>query len=433
MKKNSTTSVMWLLALIFLSNFASAQFTFSGEIRPRTEYLHGFGSLAEDSQDPAFWTEQRSRLKFDYNASKYQFGLVVQDIRVWGSVPQLNKTDNLSSIHEAWGAILFNQNWSLKLGRQEVIYDDHRIFGNVGWAQQARSHDLARLQYKKNTFAFDLGLAFNQDGTKRTDNIYTIANSYKSLQYLWLHKDFNSFGASVLILNNGRQFSEQGSNGNIEYSTVFSQTIGTHLTYKKEKFNAVGSFYSQTGKDAGNNDLSAYDIKAELNYSLTDKFGLGLGYELLSGTSELDTTATENNSFAPLYGTNHKFNGFMDYFYVGNHANSVGLQDIYARLKYKHNKKFSAVADVHLFSAAADVLDDAEVLNSGNYEAMNTSLGTEIDITLKYMYSKELFFQAGYSHLLATETMEALKGGDKDQTNNWAYLMITFRPTFYKK
>jgi hypothetical protein len=31
--------------------------------------------------------------------------------------------------------------FSMKLGRQEVIYDNSRIFGNVDWAQQGRSHD----------------------------------------------------------------------------------------------------------------------------------------------------------------------------------------------------------------------------------------------------------------------------------------------------
>ena len=423
------------IALVFLSTGVFAQFSLSGEIRPRTEYLHGFKSLADTAQDPAFWTEQRSRLKLDYNSDKYQVGMVLQDIRTWGSTSQLNKTDGFASVHEAWGAVLFDQHFSLKLGRQEIIYDDHRIFGSVGWAQQARSHDLAKLQYKDSarTTLLDVGLAFNQDATKLNNNIYTVPNNYKTFQYLWFHRDFNkAFGASVLLLNNGLQYSEVNDSGATKYSVKYSQTAGTHLSFKKEKLKAMVAFYYQTGMDKADKDLNAYDVQAEINYFLTKEFSLGVGYEQLSGTSQTDTANKENNSFTPFYGTNHKFNGFMDYFYVGNHVNNVGLQDIYFKVMYK-KKKLTALANVHLFSSAADLLDQEAFTKTGEYKAMDASLGTEIDLTMKYKFSDDVTFQAGYSHLLATESMEALKGGDKDEVNNWAYLMITIKPVFFQQ
>ena len=31
------------------------------------------------------------------------------------------------------------------------------------------------------------------------------------------------------------------------------------------------------------------------------------------------------------------------------------------------------------------------------------------------------------------ESMEIIKGGSKDETNNWGWVMITFKPTFFKK
>ena len=34
-----------------------------------------------------------------------------------------------------------NEKFAFKVGRQEINYDDARIFGNVDWAMQARSHD----------------------------------------------------------------------------------------------------------------------------------------------------------------------------------------------------------------------------------------------------------------------------------------------------
>ena len=37
------------------------------------------------------------------------------------------------------------------------------------------------------------------------------------------------------------------------------------------------------------------------------------------------------------------------------------------------------------------------------------------------------------SAMTATESMVALKGGDKDETSNWAYIMVTFKPVFFKQ
>ena len=432
MKTSKTViSLIPVLACIFLSNTTFAQFSLSGEFRPRTEYLHGYRSLAETNQDGAFWTEQRSRLKFNYASDKYNVGLVLQDVRIWGSVSQLGKTDGLSSIHEAWGEILFNDNLSVKLGRQEVIYDDHRIFGNVGWTQQARSHDMVKFQFMDSTTMIHLGLAYNQDRPQLNTNVYTVPNSYKAFQYLWIHKNFESnLGASILLLNNGLQYSETDSGGVAQYSDKYSQTIGTHLSYKKDKLKLIGAFYYQTGKDRADRDIGAYDLRGEAFYGISDNVTIGAGYELLSGTSQVDVTNKKNNSFTPLYGTNHKFNGFMDYFYVGNHINNVGLQDIYLKLLYKKNKVIAGI-DVHFFSAEADVLD-VELFNmNGTYTAMDASLGTEIDATIKYNYSKDVAFQLGYANLFGKDSMVALKGGDTDEVSNWAYLMVTFKPTFF--
>jgi hypothetical protein len=60
---------------------------------------------------------------------------------------------------------------------------------------------------------------------------------------------------------------------------------------------------------------------------------LAAGYEYLSGNSYNKTDKVY--AFEPFYGTNHKFNGFMDYFYVGNHINSVGLHDAWLKYGYK--------------------------------------------------------------------------------------------------
>ncbi|MBI9036052.1 MAG: hypothetical protein JEZ03_16445, partial [Bacteroidales bacterium] len=363
--------LLLIIGLLPAREVLSQDFKFSGEIRPRSEFRNGYGALNGMENDPAIFISQRSRLNFDYSADKVKVGLSLQDVRVWGQAPQLNKNDGLSSIHQAWGEVVLTKRISLKAGRQELIYDDHRIFGNVGWAQQARSHDAAILKYEGKTSEMHIGVAYNQDTERKFATIYELTNNYKTLQYLWINQKINNIGVSFLLLNNGRDFYTVGSPINPtavtnNYETLYSQTIGGRLTSKFGAIKANAAFYVQTGKDEANHDLNANYLSLDASYNVSKTLSAGVGYERLSGTSSADKAVEgyENNSFTPLYGTNHKFNGHMDYFYVGNHINSVGLQDIYAFANYS-KKQFSVKTTLHLFGTAADLQDiEKNVVNS---------------------------------------------------------------------
>ena len=418
---------MSVLLLLLICGFSSikAQFTLSGEYRPRFEYRHGFQSLPNQDQDAAAFIDQRARINLDYQSEKYDVKLVLQDVRVWGSQSQLVISDGATTtIHEAWGKVKFNEWFGVKLGRQEIIYDDHRIFGNVGWAQQARSHDAALLQLTPNGFKFDIGLAYNQNGAGLIGNYYTVGGSYKSFQYLWAHKDFNAFNASLLFLNLGNQGGDPVAGDD---KTYYQQTIGGRFGYKKNAFAANAAVYGQTGDMVdGSTKVSGLLYSLDAAYTLAEKHTILAGFEHLSGNDQVNPIANKNEAFNPYFGTNHKFNGLMDYFYVGNHIGSVGLNDLYFGYKGKFTDKFGAGITAHIFST------DGEVLESATSTAMPKSLGTEIDITGGYNLSKEVGFAFGYSQMLGTDTLVELKGaGDKNETANWVWLMITFKPTFF--
>ena len=407
MRTYRITTALFLFAI----TTTFAQLKIDAEVRPRAEYRHGFKTLFPDNTDPAMFVSQRTRLNTSYSIEKLNFYISFQDVRVWGDVPQLNSADNNGlSIHQAWGEILLDSNFSIKLGRQEVIYDDSRIFGNVGWAQQARSHDMTMLKYQKDGFKFDIGLAFNQSSENLTSTDLTTPNTYKAMQYAWLHRDWNDFSGSFLFLNNGMST----PNG-----LKYSQTVGTHLKAKKDNLNVTANLYYQFGNDALNRDLSAYLLGIEANYKISKTTKVGLGAELQSG-NDYNTSADENKAFSPFYGTNHKFNGFMDYFYVGNHMNSVGLFDIYAKANFSLNPKSNITAFVHNFSAAADI-----------NATVSKQLGTEVDLVYAYKLTKEIGFKAGYSQMFASEGMEVLKANADGNTNNWGWIMVTINPTLF--
>ncbi len=411
-------NLLIILSFCFTSIVTAQEFNVSAELRPRFENKHGFGTLLETEADGTNFVSQRTRLNFGFFYNKIKIGVSLQNVRVWGDVSTLSADDNNTALHVAWAEAILSENFSIVFGRQEIDYDDSRIFGNVNWAQQARSHDamIAKWQISEK-HKVDVGFALNADNQSGIDALYSNVAGYKAFQYAWYHGDFTEdLGLSFLLLNNGVEF----ENINLENEINYSQTIGTHITYKNDYIITDFSVYFQTGEFRGN-DVGTSNFAANLKFKVTDEFLVGIGGEYLSG-KDMNDTSSKIKSFSPLYGTNHKFNGWMDYFYVGNHANSVGLIDINATIAFQKDK-FSVKVIPHYFASAADIYD-------GNTKVQN-NLGVEIDTMVSYKFSKAISMNAGFSTMLATESMEVIKGGDKDEFNSWTWVMITFKPNLF--
>jgi hypothetical protein len=196
----------------------------------------------------------------------------------------------------------------------------------------------------------------------------------------------------------------------------YSQTFGTYIEFPFDKVAFAGHLYFQSGEDGAHKSLNAYNLMAEATYQVAEKSQLLLGYEILSGSDYYQTE--KNNSFTPLYGTNHKFNGFMDYFYMGNHLYDVGLSNGYLKFTSSKNKT-TLNADLHFFASAAKISATAD-----NY------LGTELDLTVTHSLNPVTKIALGYSQMFGSESLEILKGGSRSAFNNWAYLMISVTPKF---
>ena len=415
-----------IFPVLFVFESALAQtFEIGGQIRPRAEYRHGYKSLIGDDVDPAFIISQRTRLNINYSSKQFNTVISLQDVRVWGDVTTANKSDlNGTMVHQAWGELFLTEKFSLKAGRQSISYDDQRLFSSVEWQQQGRSHDALVVKYSPlKNISMHMGLAYNQSADKDTGNFYSVIN-YKALQYFWSHYEGEKLGISLLFVNNGfpQNITEDGKT---VQKTRYSQTFGPYLTYKSGKLKANLAGYLQLGKTFKNIDKSAYFASSELVYSVTKQLSVGAGVQLLSGNSQVDPDS-QDHEFATLYGTAHKFNGWMDYFYAGNFHKSVGLTDIYLPLVYK-KKKLTAEFQLHYFRAAADVKDVADPT-----QAMSAGLGTEADFMLTYTISPEVSISGGYSQMFGTETLQAIKGGNHENTQNWAWVMFSFNPSFFK-
>ncbi len=425
-------------ALIFIvADMLAQSVKISAEIRPRYEYRHGYKTLFPDDAGAANFVSQRTRLNAYFSNNTFKAYLSLQDVRVWGDVNQLNKGDVYGfSVHEAWAQLKLAKILSIKVGRMEIIYDDHRIFGNVGWAQQARSHDAAIFKFFfGKDHILDAGFAYNA----MQESLYKVAytnKNYKTIQWLHYHGNFGKSGLSVLFLNNGLPYDADANTAKYDEKIAYSQTVGARYTFAGEKIKANSAFYYQGGKNGKNNDLQAFYFTANVYIQIGKVFNLGIGGEYLSGTSTVDQNRTgrKDFSFTPFYGTNHKFNGWMDYFYVGNYTGQNGLIDLYIPLMFKV-KKWNFGVKPHYFMAAATV--SSLNVNNQSVKDYSSGLGTELDFLVKYTVSKSVNIQGGYSQMFATETMQVVKyptnasGDFYKNSNTWAWIMLTFKPTFF--
>ena len=113
----------------------------------------------------------------------------------------------------------------------------------------------------------------------------------------------------------------------------------------------------------------------------------------------------------------------MDYFFVGPANGNVGVTDFYLKTSFKVAGG-ALKANVHEFLTGS-VQQDAEGDNLGK------AMGTEIDLVYAKKLKGGVTWNLGYSQMFATDTMEALRGGDKSALQCWAWTMITFKPTLF--
>ena len=478
-----------LILLVFL-NKSNAQLSISAQIRPRAEYRNGLGTLKLLDAPSAGFVSQRSRLSFGYKIEKVTFGMSIQDVRVWGQDASTISTadGNRLGVHEAWAEVGLCDSigLSLKVGRQELLYDDSRLIGNLDWLQQGRRHDAAVLKLNKNGWQLDFGAAFNQnsDAFGISGTFYTAGNTpqylanskgylvtvpsgfipvnakgvptltinastnggvqmYKSMQYLYASKKFGKVKASALLFKDdfakyrldtlkaadggtlaGRRYDVKGTNSRVTAGLLLNGAFGKGFTY------ILGGYF-QTGKNRDGLDLSAYTTTAYLAYT-KGKFTIGAGYDLVSGNDMTATTITKDNKFDPLYGTPHKFWGYMDYFYAGTGGVAAGLSDPYLRFKYAASKTVSLGLDVHNFSLQKNMPN--KYSDATGKTLLNKQLGNEFDFILNYTLNKSSMIEFGYCVMAATNSLEYVKLAttDKaDHTGTWAYLSLNIKPEIF--
>lgn len=400
-------------------------FNLSAQIRPRFEYRNGAYTPQVEGDSPAILVNNRTHLNFEYqNTDMLKVYISVQNVNVWGQAKQIQATDPTGgmSVFEAYAAFPLASKFTAKIGRQVIALDDDRIFGSLDWHPAGRAHDAVNIDWRpsdqwtlRSFFAYNQATADGKMNVNTPKGQHFISNStagqdYQHLEALHAHYNISAdHQLSFLFANLG--YKENAAKANN------MQTLGAHYTGKADAFSFGGSFYVQTGKNATGKDKSAFLFAANAGYKFSPVFGLRAGVDYLSGNAS-DDTSGKDKKFNPFSGTNHKFYGFMDYYYVG-FAPATGLLNPYLTANVRTGEKSNLAATLHYFAPAAKF---------GNY----SSYGSEFDLVYTLKVQQYVGLQVGYSTYMLNDGGKALKGATKARPyQDWLWCSLNINPRIF--
>lgn len=215
-------------------------------------------------------------------------------------------------------------NFTAKLGRQVMTFDNHRFVGHVGWRQDRQTFDGAAFSYSKDAFSL------NYNYIEQRNRIFAEEADIDSKDHL--------VNAS-LKLGPGK-LSAYAYLLEVDNDTDNAlDTYGLRYAGAVEKFSFAAEYATQTA-EAGVTELDADYSMVELGYAVAG-VNLKANYEVLGSDDG-------NYGFSTPLATLHKFNGWADVF-LGTPA--VGLEDLSATVAGKAGSAKWAIT-YHDFNAS---------------------------------------------------------------------------------
>lgn len=447
-----------------------------GQIRTRAEYANGFYQVPaggagyneviggtgisgrSDKKDDGYVLNQ-SRLWADADVNEHlRMFIQFQDSRAWGSEgstigsaggsSNAGPENSMMDLHQGYFDIrkLFEMPLTVRVGRQEIIWGDHRVIGNFVWSNVGRVFDAARFLWDTDTIHAEViaakvdedgftTLGTNGNGSGSSDeNMYAAQLAFKKLvpsallelMYICKSDQDDTAGAGT-TLSNTAYVGAAGDPINIH-------DFGARIDGKVPNLEAIDytvESHVQVG-NYGKQDQEAWAFAGKAGYTFKDMAWtprIGFEYDYASGDD--DASDGDHGTFDNLYPTNHwqGIYGFADLVSWQN------MHDIRGQVKVSPTKKLTAQVDYHYFLLAEE--EDGWYLASGalatgggsagattrsGYDTSDDELAQEVDLTISYDLYKNVKILAGYSYFAAGDWIENNIG---DTDTNWAYLQTT--------
>ena len=339
------------------------------------------------------------------------------------------------NLYEGWARLQTKKGLFVKIGRQELSYDNERIIGNDDWTMTAPTHDVLKLGYDGESHKVHLMAAYNQDADNMGSGNHYYSGGlqpYKTMQSLWYHYDTpkKMFGISLLGMNIGMQSVREDEPD----ATYYQQLVGTYMAFRRKYWSLEGEFYYQMGKQEHGLPISAYMASLKATVRPSEKYNIFAGYDYLSGDKYFAVPADGHlgmvqhdkiRGFNAIFGSHHEFYGAMDFFYLDNYYRGFtpGLQNLYVGGNVSPVDGLNLNAGYHYYAIATKL----DYLNS-------STLGHEVDFSFSYAFSKAVSVLAGYSYMHGSETMTVLQQIQEvteQRSLHWGWVMLSVKPTLF--
>ena len=402
----------------------AADVEFNGSVRLRYEQAAS-GALGTGEDEGRSWTTQQTRFSVKAQVKpEAQVFIQLQDARTWGgedqSFPPPSATNtgtdasaNAFDMHQGYFLLTgFGvEGLSLKAGRQEIIFDDSRLIGNIGWIQNAQAFDGMRFSHKGESISWDLiSSQVLANDTHPVMNPY-LASYDEDAYFYAAHASFkvgNGVVNPFVYQVDKPTRLKPGVDENGDPNTVRFTSLQTSGLFIKQKIGPVGLMIhaaNQTGDVTETKKHAASMVTVKLSSKL-GPIGVALGNDQYSGDKE--EGGDESNTFNALYATNHKFFGFMDKFLF---TPTTGLVDTYLQVGGAAGEKGKWAIHYHKFATGPSSYLPSE------------DAGAETDITYKRPFAGANW-QLGYSSYTASDVNYGTTGNTA-LASTWAYMQAT--------
>ncbi len=441
-----------LIGIFLFSSYLTAQLQLDAEFRIRPQLLHGYKKPVAKNTDPAFHIGQRTRLNLRYAKNHLKTLISIQDVRVWGDENIVNPTgvkgkkDRTLDIYEAWVQFDVGKNSTLKIGRQEMKYDDQRHISWRNWWNRGQTYDALTYSYKnkKTGWQFDVSASFNSKKEDLTGNDYSDGTGYfgkvnpiLTHDFVYLRKNFNPKSyVSLTIIGAGYQ--KEGTKNTI-YLTM---TEGVHVNYNMTKKATDGLFakanaFVQNGSNIQGKQVNAHMFTLLAGYrTMKKKLEFNIGFEYLSGNDAYNSSADYkkvDHTYNLLYGGRHPYyEGYMDWFVVPKSSLFGGLRTVSVGMMYKLSKSAKLKLAYNNVALANNVIKKD---NHGQVVLKvdkGSNLAQTFDILYINKFNKIVMLHAGFSYGIPSTDFNKMKGISNPGSNYFGFMMLTVKPVLYK-
>ncbi len=455
------------------AKFEVDKLTIGGDIRVRGEFRRGatFGTIdpAAPADNNRQFVQQKTRLRVNYDVSPdVYFFVEMQDSRNWGAPTDIdNLGSNQNSVHgTAFGVretyigvkngLVRNLNW--KLGRQKVIFGNHRLLGHFDWNNVGFSLDGIRADYSMAKSNHTLGwfrlserncgsitaggcgvggTALGVDRAAADADLFVFYNTFKMVPGMTIEPYY-----FLLLDNRNASATATTKTGRVQPNQK-RHFFGTRIDGKavNKMIDYTAEFVWQTGNQFDAVTTGALErinawagaVKGGVTFQdMMWKPRIGFEVDYASGSG---ATGAGRHTVEGLFPTNHLQYGYRDA------TGWINMVDYSPQLLVRPDKASSLKVNLHILRLASTKDNwygagqgPTAVTRPGNQAA---SLGKEIDIVYTRKFKEGKFgMQVGYGHFFTgeyharsqdTATQGGTVGGDPlgNTSQDWGYLQFT--------